>query len=266
MGSGLLTAKASNLVSGGSCLAVSDSISSNANILPQIPCSSSSTLVPASSVCRVTDIPLMEKLMGQILEELLAIKLSQEEARRETKDKVSQLNTHLTHLSTQASQGEQRVSDLEYAEKQLESVSSQIQWELEELQLKLDKMENRCRRSNLRIVGVPEEIESASSVTKVVSDLIYKCIFPEKARTEEHLSFMRAHRVPFTRPANSKYPRTILVNFGDFRIKEQILSQAIKMRNFPSGDSFSFRVFSDVSLLGVYRCRKFVGLIDFFKR
>ncbi|KAJ1149584.1 hypothetical protein NDU88_002391 [Pleurodeles waltl] len=141
-----------------------------------------------------------------------------------------------------------------------------IQSELEELQLKLDEMANRSRPSNLRLVGVPEEIEAASSMTKVVSDLIYKCILPDKERTGEEPSIMRAHRVPFVRPESSKYLRTILVNFGDYRIKEQILSQALKMRSFTSGDSFSFRVFSDMSIAAVQQRRKFVGMIDTFKR
>ncbi|KAJ1173246.1 hypothetical protein NDU88_005084 [Pleurodeles waltl] len=78
---------------------------------------------------------------------------------------------------------------------------------------------------------------------------------------------MRAHRVPFVRPTNSKYPRTILVNFGDFRIKEQILSEARKVREFKLDDTSNatFRVFSDMSVAAAHRCREFVGLIDGFK-
>ncbi|KAJ1103579.1 hypothetical protein NDU88_001000 [Pleurodeles waltl] len=204
----------------------------------------------------------IEELMGQIFE---LLKLSQEETRRETKDQLNQLNTHLTLLSTQVSQVEQRVSDLEDVENQVETSTSQIQSELEDLQIKLDEMENRSRRSNLRFVGVPEEIEKASSVTKAVSELICKTILLDRAETGD-LSIMRAHRVPFIRPANSKYSRTILVNFGDYRIKEQILSQARKAREFKMDDSFSFCVFSDMSVTAAHRRCEFVGLIDNFKR
>ncbi|KAJ1088490.1 hypothetical protein NDU88_001647 [Pleurodeles waltl] len=108
-------------------------------------------------------------------------------------------------------------------------------------------------------------MEAASSITKVVSDLICKCILPDKAKTEADISIMRVHRVPFTRSINSKYPRTILVHFGNYRIKEQILSQAITKRNFESGDAFSFRVLSDMSVAADHRRPKFVGLIDDFK-
>ncbi|KAJ1131563.1 hypothetical protein NDU88_009898 [Pleurodeles waltl] len=203
---------------------------------------------------------------GQILVELRAIKVSQEETRRETKEQLDQLNTHLKLLSTRVSQVEQRVSDLEDTNNQVEATTSRVQSELEDLQNKLDEMENRSRRSNLRFVGVPEEMEAGSSVTKVVSELIGKIILPDRANPEGDLSIMRAHRVPFVRPVNSKYPRTILVSFGDFRIKEQILSQARKVREFKLDDNTRFRVFSDMLVAAAHRRHEFVGLIDDFKR
>ncbi|KAJ1098449.1 hypothetical protein NDU88_003560 [Pleurodeles waltl] len=123
----------------------------------------------------------MEELMGQILVELRAIKVSQEETHKETKEQLNQLNTHLTLLSTRVSQVEQRVSDLEDTNNQVATRTSRVQSELEDLQNKLDKMENRSRRSNLRFVGVLEEMKAGSSVTKVVSELIGKIILPDRA-------------------------------------------------------------------------------------
>ncbi|KAJ1151986.1 hypothetical protein NDU88_004765 [Pleurodeles waltl] len=161
---------------------------------------------------------------------------------------------------------EQRVSVLEDLEMQMESTTSRIQSELEDLQLKLDEAENRSQRSNLRFVGVTEDIEAASLVAKVVSQLIYKAVLLDRDITGGDRSIMRAHRVPFTRPANSKYPCTILVNFGDYRIKEKILSQARRVREFKSDDRFPFCVFSDMSVATAHQRRKFVGLIDSFKR
>ncbi|KAJ1206887.1 hypothetical protein NDU88_002280 [Pleurodeles waltl] len=136
----------------------------------------------------------MEGMMGQILEETRAIKLSHEEARKETKDQFNQLNAHLTLLSALVAQTEQRVSDLENCKKQ--SVIFRVESELEELHFKLNDIENRSRCSNLRFIGVPEEIESSSSVTTIVTDLIYGCILLDKATTYEDLSIMRAYRVP----------------------------------------------------------------------
>ncbi|KAJ1141577.1 hypothetical protein NDU88_007905 [Pleurodeles waltl] len=208
----------------------------------------------------------MEELMGQILAELQAINVSQEETHRDTKEQLNQLNTHLTLLSTRLSQVEQRVSDLEDTNNQVEMTTSRVQSELEDLQNKLEEMENRSRRSNLRFVGVAKEMEAGSSVTKVVSELIGNIILPDRVNPVGDLSIMRAHRVPFVRPVNSKYPSTILVNLGDFRIKEQILSQAREVREFKLDDGSRFRVFSDMSVAAAHRRREFVWLIVDFKR
>ncbi|KAJ1090607.1 hypothetical protein NDU88_003737 [Pleurodeles waltl] len=133
--------------------------------LPSTPSSSPSSCSPTFKPSHTCS---MEEWMGQILEELREIKLSQEVAHKETKDQLSQLNTYLTHFSTRLTQVEQRVSDLEDLGNQSESTIPRIQSELEELQIKLDELENRLRRLNLRFVGVPEDLEAASSVTKLV--------------------------------------------------------------------------------------------------
>ncbi|KAJ1190721.1 hypothetical protein NDU88_000043 [Pleurodeles waltl] len=201
----------------------------------------------------------VEDWMRQIFVELRAIKLSQEEAHKETKDQLSQLNTHLTHLSARLSLVEKRVSDLEDLGNQSGSTIPQIQSELEELQMKLEDLENRSQCLNLRFTGIPE-------AAKIVSDLIRNTILPETAKTDLDLSIMRAHWVLFVRLINPKYLCNILVHFGDSKIKEQILSQTIKKRIFKSGDLFSFRVFSDMSASAAKRRCDFVGLIDDFKQ
>ncbi|KAJ1127483.1 hypothetical protein NDU88_005882 [Pleurodeles waltl] len=144
----------------------------------------------------------------------------------------------------EVSQVEQKVSDLEDAHNGHETATNQIQSELGELQYKLDEAENRSRLSNLKFVGILEEAEATSMVSKVVTDLIYKCILPEKTAAYPDLTI----RVPAVRSLHFRYPRTILVNFCDFRIKEQILSQAINIETFNAGGNFTFRGFSDMSI------------------
>ncbi|KAJ1177099.1 hypothetical protein NDU88_002361 [Pleurodeles waltl] len=233
------------------------------NILLSIPSSLQSPLITGNTEGTTN---IMEELMGQILVELRAIKILQEETRRETKEQLNQLNTHLILLLTTVSQVEQSVSDLEDTNNQVETTTSRVQSKLEDLQNKLDEIENRSQRSNLRLVGVPEEMEVGTSVAKVVSELIGKIVLPDRRNPEGDLSIMRAHRGPFVRPANSKYTCTILVNFGDFRIKEQILSQARKACEFKLDNGSRFRVFPDMSVAAAHRCREFIGLIDDLKK
>ncbi|KAJ1091191.1 hypothetical protein NDU88_004318 [Pleurodeles waltl] len=98
---------------------------------------------PIIALENVSVVSSMEVMLGHILEEQCAIKISQEEVRKETNEQLSQLNANLIHLSTWVFQAEQRVSDLEGAKKRQVSTTSQIQSELEELQFKLDEVKNR---------------------------------------------------------------------------------------------------------------------------
>ncbi|KAJ1118799.1 hypothetical protein NDU88_006986 [Pleurodeles waltl] len=265
-GSKLTLATASNAISEDACCTASDLVPSKANSVSQtlsFPLHTHMSIIPLG---RGIAISPMEGMMSQILEELRAITLSHEGSSKETEDQFSQPNAHLTLLSAGVVQTEQKVSDLEDGKKQQESVISQVQSQMEELHFKLDDIENRSQHSNLRFIGVQEEIESSSSVTKIVTDLIYRCILPDEATTKEDHSIMQAQRVPSKRTSDSKFPRTILVNIGDYRIKEQSLSQAIRTRIFKSGDHFSFHVFSDMSFAAAQRRQEFVSFIDDFKR
>ncbi|KAJ1099936.1 hypothetical protein NDU88_005029 [Pleurodeles waltl] len=144
-------------------------------------------------------------------------------------------------------QAEQRVSDLEDAQSRFSTTTDKMQADLEALQQKLDDYENRSRRSDLRLFGIPEELGATSSITEVISDLTYKYVLPEKATANVDLSTMLAHRVTVTRILTAKYPQTIRVNFGDYRIKDQVFSQAIRTKLFNPTDNFNFCILSDLS-------------------
>lgn len=79
------------------------------------------------------------------------------------------------------------------------------------------------------------------------------------------LTLTRAHRVPAHLPPNIKFPRTILVNFADYRIKEKILSKAIQMRQCNTTDGVKCRIFSDMSVVAARRRKEFVKLLCLFK-
>ncbi|KAJ1130176.1 hypothetical protein NDU88_008532 [Pleurodeles waltl] len=112
LGSKLPLATASNAIAEDACCTPLDSLPFKANTVSQTLCSPPHTHMSISPLGRAIAISPMEGMMGQILEELQAIKLSHEEACKETKDQFSQLNAHLTLLSAGVVQTEQRVSDL----------------------------------------------------------------------------------------------------------------------------------------------------------
>ncbi|XP_078533690.1 uncharacterized protein LOC144819833 [Lissotriton helveticus] len=99
--------------------------------------------------------------------------------------------------------------------------------ELKDVRWKLEEMENRMRRNNLRVLGVPEKIEGENVRMFVIQ--LFKDTLPELSTWNWELEVQRAHRTPFTLRATkeqSKYPRAILVYFGNFLLRQAIAEKA----------------------------------------
>ena len=83
-------------------------------------------------------------------------------------------------------------------------------------------LESRSRLNNLRIYGIPEGKEG-KSVAHFVSELLEKQLgLPPGV----DLQIQRAHRALIPKPAATATPRSIIVNFLQFRVKELVLQKA----------------------------------------
>uniref|UniRef100_A0A3P8TPZ5 Integrase catalytic domain-containing protein n=1 Tax=Amphiprion percula TaxID=161767 RepID=A0A3P8TPZ5_AMPPE len=88
---------------------------------------------------------------------------------------------------------------------------------------KVEDLENRSRRNNLRFVGIPEFAESTDMVG-FMTQLIYKVLGQENFPSP--LKIERAHRTPTTLPKRldpGGKPRSILIKLLDFQDKKTIL-------------------------------------------
>ena len=79
---------------------------------------------------------------------------------------------------------------------------------------RVDDLENRSRRANLRILNVPEDSEKGQYTVKFVSDLLMEAMGEE---------LERAHRSPGQRPREGQPPRPFVVCF---QVKEKALRWA----------------------------------------
>jgi len=87
------------------------------------------------------------------------------------------------------------------------------------LQTKTDDLENRSRRSNIRIINVPEQAEGRDTVgflEKFIPEILGKDNFTS------HVTLERAHRIG----KKSDRPRPIIAKFLNFRDKEKTLRLA----------------------------------------
>ena len=85
-----------------------------------------------------------------------------------------------------------------------------------------DDLQNCMHHNNLRIYQVPEEIKNNDMVGWVEQLIKTTLQLPQ----EMNLQIERAHRYLGLMPGNSAPPRSIIVRFLDYTVKEMVLRQA----------------------------------------
>ena len=105
-----------------------------------------------------------------------------------------------------------------------ESSIKTLQAQNQSLLTRLDDLENRSRRANLRILHIPEGSEDGKDPVKFMSELLMQVMGPDVFTAPPELE--RAHRSPTFRSGQGKPPRTFLVCFSRFQQKEAALRWA----------------------------------------
>ena len=98
---------------------------------------------------------------------------------------------------------------------------------------KLDDLESRSRRNNLRIYGIPEDAELRSDSVVAFIDTWLK----DELSIETDLQIQRAHRALAPKPKTGQPPRSIVFNFQQFNVKEMVLKEAWGKKTVKLGES-----------------------------
>uniref|UniRef100_F6T450 L1 transposable element RRM domain-containing protein n=1 Tax=Monodelphis domestica TaxID=13616 RepID=F6T450_MONDO len=156
-------------------------------------------------------------------------------------DKNAQLEKELEASNRRADKAEKqnqslmtRIKHLEESEmiKQQESIKqTQIINELEEnikyLTEKVTDLENRGRRENLRIIGLPEKPEVNNKLDMILQEII-KENCPHVLEQGGKIEIERIHRTPSILNPQKTTPRNVIAKFKSFQVKEKILQEAKK--------------------------------------
>lgn len=122
----------------------------------------------------------------------------------------------------------------------LETLVNKLKSEVGDLQTKCEDLENRSRRNNIRLVGVPEGLEGTSP-TEFISKLLQKLLHLDDVPLLD-----RAHRSLQAKPRPNQPPRAFVIRVHYFHIRELILRQARQMRSL-TVDGRPVHVFPDLS-------------------
>lgn len=108
---------------------------------------------------------------------------------------------------------------------------------------RVDDLENRSRRANIRILNVPENSEKGQSTVKFVSEMLMEVMGQEVFEKLPELE--RAHRSLGPKPQEGRPPRPLVICFHRFQEKEKALRWA--RQNEAKYKGSTLRIYPDIS-------------------
>lgn len=166
---------------------------------------------------------------------------------------LSNLSQRVSSSETRLMEAENRISTTEDALRAREGELSALTKTVNQLQAKVDDLENRGRRKNLRIVGLPEKAEGSTPLPQFLREMIPKWL---DLSFDFRLEIERAHRSLAPAPGVNDPPRSVLVRFLRFADRERILQAALKKRQI-THESKQIRFFQDLSVDVMRKRREF---------
>lgn len=183
--------------------------------------------------------------MSGVMEELRALRKEHAEASKETKNALARVEATLkdltertTKLEKGMSEVEQRLGDTEDETQRYRRVLGYLLHREANLTAKCEDQESRARRNNLRVYGIREGDEK-TDMLGFINDVIRTSL---SLSEELELNIERAHRSLAPKPTEpDSPPRSIIVRFLDFRVKEMIIREAWQHKGgVPYGDDKIF--------------------------
>lgn len=182
--------------------------------VPELPQDSESISLQPSSVKEgAQDIAIIYTMLKKISDDMGGI----EEICRTTASVESKLSALITRIDDV----EKRVEFLEEKEKDWQANLPATKCDLDQLREKVEDMENRSRRNNLRFIGISEGKESGNMI-KFMGELISTFV----DASEQWIEIERAHRVFGPRPNPEDRPRPIQVRFLKSMDRDSVLRAA----------------------------------------
>lgn len=156
--------------------------------------------------------------------------------RQENREAFENLRSDLAGLTKRLDEAESRIENIEERMLASEEAASEMLTLYVKLDSKLTETESHNRRENLRIYGVPEGAEKDSSnMLSFVDKLLREGLqVPEDVAD---FQIQRAHRSLGPQPSGNAPPRSIVVKFLSFRVKEMLLHKAWQAKGFKWKDN-----------------------------
>ena len=168
--------------------------------------------------------PIMDTVLKDMLLSLRStIQADMMSCMKNVRADIQEVETRVEHIETKMGEFATTINDLVDAQEQGED-------EMEGLKAKLADLEDRNRRNNLKIRGVPESV-SQGELKKFASTL-FLALIPELTAID--ITIDRIHRLPKPSYLPDNVPRDIILRMHFFHVKDQLMTTMRNKDQVPS--------------------------------
>uniref|UniRef100_A0AAR2IRW6 L1 transposable element RRM domain-containing protein n=1 Tax=Pygocentrus nattereri TaxID=42514 RepID=A0AAR2IRW6_PYGNA len=156
------------------------------------------------------------------------MKKQMDEFTSEMRIKLQDVTSRIEGVTERVGEMEHSMADAERWDIAVKDTLTQLIANQRTLQDKVTEMEGHARRNNIRIYGIPEDAEGTSATAFVVNMIKTQLSEDIDPNWSSDLGIERAHRALAVKPSASAPPRSMVVRFLQFTVKEKILYAAWK--------------------------------------
>lgn len=168
---------------------------------------------------------------------LLSIFNEIKDFRRDNKQQLYEIKSELNKTNDRLDEAEGRIGEAETVLDATSMLIKKLMQRQENLEAKLLDQEGRARRENLRIYGVPEEKEG-NDMLGFLDNLLKDTLGLPR---DMELRIERAHRALAPKPNGPQgKPRSIVVKFGSYKMKEDIIRRVWQKKTVLCGNTRFF--------------------------
>lgn len=170
------------------------------------------------------------------------------------KEVVTDLKNSVNAIQERMDEAEGRISNMEDVTSKLVSDGERYDKRLEVLWNRIEDLENRSRRNNVRMIGLKEGLE-AGGMIKCVNKIISEGLGIDP---DGEFEIERAHRALIPRPDADRPPRIVLIKFLRSSAREKVL-QAAREKGMIEWSGCRISFFPDMSRELARRRREFTA-------
>lgn len=167
-------------------------------------------------------------LMAEVLAEMKQMRKDISERLDKIEETIKDVNEQIRGCGQRMDEVEHRVSDIEDRGSRNDRLLAYMMKKQYRLEAHCEDIENRARRSNIRIYGVKEGAEGKDNMCDFTAKLLKTALrLPE----DDDLGIERAHRSLVQKPSTPSASRSIIVKFLHFQTKQRILFKGWNMKD-----------------------------------